>query len=299
MNLSNLPDELVLHCFARLPNKSRYTASFVCTKWLELLQSREFYLLRKQLGHINRLTCFVEPNPPNPPTGFSRMSLSETPSSNPPPSPTPSSHVISVFGTGSGSGLCKTLPPLPNPSIQIDDDCKIVSSEEKLILMKNSDPLNLHLGNPLFVFDFATGRWHQGKSLPARKSAFAMDATVDGCRVFVAGGYHPEGGDSDSSWMYDVRKDEWSELTRFQHVHGSSTGKVFGVQLQTMAARVWKRRLISVTGIFSIITFKYYETCYSSSWSQSSEENNNPIYEETRGVMKIFLKNGTRDVMTY
>ncbi|XP_047308694.1 40S ribosomal protein SA-like [Impatiens glandulifera] len=34
----------------------------------------------------------------------------------------------------------------------------------------------------------------------------------DDCRVFVARGIHLECGVFDSSWMYDVRKDEWSEL---------------------------------------------------------------------------------------
>ncbi|XP_047313796.1 F-box/kelch-repeat protein At1g80440-like [Impatiens glandulifera] len=209
-----LPESLILECLSRLHYKDVPAASLVCHKWLDLLESRQFYSLRKQLGHINHFACLLQSHPPSPPSSYE---------SNPLPL-----YVINVFDPVSRE--CKILPPLPNPAIQFDHDSEIVSSEGKLILMnKCHDPVNRELGNSLFVFEFSTGRWWQGKNLPTRKLHFAMAATDD-CRVFIAGGHQSEDVDSDSAWMYDVRKDEWSELPRIIHVPGLSKGKVIGNQ---------------------------------------------------------------------
>ncbi|XP_047308820.1 F-box/kelch-repeat protein At1g80440-like [Impatiens glandulifera] len=136
MKPSRLPEDLILECLVRLPRKSRYTASLVCRKWLQLIKSRQFYLLRKQLGLIKHLACLL----------------------------------------------------LAPPEMRSDQPLPIVSSQRKLVLLNSCDPLVSSLSNSLFVFDFSTGLWRQGKSLPTRKYYFAMAASDD-CRVFVAGGF--------------------------------------------------------------------------------------------------------------
>ncbi|XP_047308782.1 F-box/kelch-repeat protein At1g15670-like [Impatiens glandulifera] len=169
MKHSRLSEDLILECLVRLPRKSRYTASLVCRKWLQLIESRQFYLLRKQLGLIKHSACLLHANP--------EMRSDE------PPTP---SYVINVLNPLSGE--CKTLSPLPNSTVEFDDLSQIVSSQGKLVLLNSSDPFVSSLSNSLFVFDFSSGRWRQGKNLPKRKFSFAMAASDD-CRVFVAGGY--------------------------------------------------------------------------------------------------------------
>ncbi|XP_047308682.1 F-box/kelch-repeat protein At2g44130-like [Impatiens glandulifera] len=234
---SRLPDKLVLECLARLPNKSRYKASLVCSKWLELLESRDFYLLRKQLGHINHLACLLQSKPPS---CFSDLSLPENLIFRSLSHPTPSQ--INVFNPV--SRVCKILPPLPHP---IDDDFEIVSSQGKLILMKYAVHWKCQLGNPLYVFEFATGRWWQGKSLPICRLHFTIAASDD-CRVFVAGGTSgtfPHFRGSHSAWMYDVRKDEWSELPPTTCSVGVSHGRLIGNQFMvaTLDLAYCKKRI--------------------------------------------------------
>ncbi|XP_047340193.1 F-box/kelch-repeat protein At5g60570-like [Impatiens glandulifera] len=65
--IDDLTEDLVLQCLARLHYKDILSASWVCRKWRRLLQTRHFYMIRKQLGYTNQLACFLHHTRSSPP----------------------------------------------------------------------------------------------------------------------------------------------------------------------------------------------------------------------------------------
>ncbi|KAF8010467.1 hypothetical protein BT93_J1180 [Corymbia citriodora subsp. variegata] len=193
--IPGLPDELSLECLSRLPHTAQRAASAVCRRWRHLLQSRDFYHLRRKLGHTHKLACLVQALPSQLPPG-GRKPVG------------PPRYAITVFDPETGAW--DLLDPVPDYPDGLPLFCRLASCDGELVVLGGWDPKTYEPVADVFVYDLAARRWRRGAAMPRRASFFAVGA--HGGRVYVAGG-HDEGKNAlRSAWAYDVGRGEWAEL---------------------------------------------------------------------------------------
>ncbi|XP_022775763.1 F-box/kelch-repeat protein At1g15670-like [Durio zibethinus] len=206
-----LPDELGLECLTRLPYTVHRLASRVCHRWRDLLQSQDFYILRKKLGYSQKVACLVQ--------AF-RSGIVNGPKK---PSESPS-YGIAVFDSVSRSW--DGLPPVPRYPNGLPLFCQLASCERKLVVMGGWDPVSYDPVTDVFIYDFMTQQWRQGKDMPSKRSFFAIGAYSG--RVYIAGGHDENKNASKTAWVYDMRKDEWTQLGEMSQERDECEGVVIG-----------------------------------------------------------------------
>ncbi|KAB2066126.1 hypothetical protein ES319_A09G138000v1 [Gossypium barbadense] len=102
----------------------------------------------------------------------------------------------------------------------------IASSEGKLVVMGGWDPSSYDPVRDVFIYDFTTQRWRQGKQMPETRSFFAPGG-FEG-RIIVAGGHDENKNALSTAWEYDVNRDEWTELARMSQERDECQGMVIG-----------------------------------------------------------------------
>lgn len=204
----SFPEELGLECLTRLPYTVHRVASRVCRRWRELLQSKDFYHHRRKSGHTHKVACLVQALPSA--TGRKR---SESPS-----------YGITVFDPVSETW--ERVNPVPKYPDGLPLFCQLASCEGKLVLMGGWDPASYNPVTDVFVYDFTTRRWRRGNDMPSKRSFFAIGAFSG--RVYIAGGHDENKNALESAWVYDLRKDEWAELTRMSQERDECEGVVIG-----------------------------------------------------------------------
>ena len=122
----------------------------------------------------------------------------------------PPRYGISVFDVVSRTW--ERIAPVPKYPDGLPLFCQVTSSEGKLVVMGGWDPASYDPVKDVFVYDFTTRRWKQGSDMPSKRSFFAADE-MEG-RIYIAGGHDDSKNALSTAWVYDVRRDEWSELTR-------------------------------------------------------------------------------------
>ncbi|MED6115664.1 hypothetical protein PIB30_092870 [Stylosanthes scabra] len=108
---SVLCDELLQEIFQRLPPSSSYSVSLVCKRWLYLYRSSRTSLSLRLIPHHNlfpSLSSFLSQHP-------SLSSLSLLSSSDPSPSPSTTSHLLSLFSSSCFSHRLLSLRFLAGP----------------------------------------------------------------------------------------------------------------------------------------------------------------------------------------
>ncbi|KAJ4970943.1 hypothetical protein NE237_004042 [Protea cynaroides] len=207
--IPDLPEEIGLECLIRLPYTAYQVAAQVCNRWRELLQSPAFYNLRKQTGNTHKVACLVQSLP------AINDGLKPT---GPPP------YGIVLFDPLSRSW--ERLEAIPSYPDGLPLFCRLSSVDGKLVVMGGWDPTSWDPVKDVFVYDFRARQWRKGKDMPSKRSFFAAGA-VEG-KVFVAGG-HDEGKNAlSSAWAYDVRTDEWEELSHLTEERDECEGVVVG-----------------------------------------------------------------------
>ncbi|OMO68741.1 Kelch repeat type 1 [Corchorus olitorius] len=136
----------------------------------------------------------------------------------------PPRYGITVFEPATGNW--NRVDPVPKYPDGLPLFCQITSSEGKLILMGGWDPTTYDPVRDVFVYEFTTQRWRQGKQMPETRSFFAA-GEFDG-RVIVAGGHDENKNALRTAWAYDVSKDEWIELTGMSQERDECQGMVIG-----------------------------------------------------------------------
>uniref|UniRef100_A0A5B7BKH6 F-box domain-containing protein n=1 Tax=Davidia involucrata TaxID=16924 RepID=A0A5B7BKH6_DAVIN len=211
--IPGLPEELGLECLTRLPYTAHRVASRVCRRWRELLQSREFYYHRKQCGYTHKAACLVQSQQLPPVTEGPKQTAGSP------------SYGITVFDPVTQTwDRLSSLPKYPNGLLPLF--CQLASSEGKLIVMGGWDPVSYDPVLDVFVYDFMTQQWRQGKDMPSKRSFFAIGAVKN--RVYVAGGHDENKNALKSVWAYDLRSDEWDELTQMSQERDECEGLVIG-----------------------------------------------------------------------
>lgn len=210
--IPGLPEELGLECLTRLPYSAHGVASQVCRRWRLLLKSKEFYFHRKKHGYTRKLACLVQS------TGVVVVSCGGMKQSGSP------SYGITVFDPVSRT--CERLPPIPKYPNGLPLFCQVASSEGKLVLTGGWDPVSYEPVKDVFVYDFTIRRWKQGKEMAGKRSFFAIGACSG--RVLVAGGHDENKNAISSGWVYDVNRNEWSELPPLSQERDECEGLVIG-----------------------------------------------------------------------
>ncbi|KAK9273228.1 hypothetical protein L1049_018035 [Liquidambar formosana] len=206
-----LPEELGLECLTRLPYTAHPVASRACRRWRDLLQSQEFYYLRNQCGYTHKVACLVQALPG--PVVSDERKLGGSPSFG-----------ITVFDPV--SGIWERVDPVPKFPDGLPLFCQLSSCEGKLVVMGGWHPVTYEPVKDVFVYDFTTRRWRQGKEMPSKRTFFAIGALED--RIYVAGGHDENKNALKSAWAYDLRRDEWSELPRMSQERDECEGVVIG-----------------------------------------------------------------------
>ncbi|XP_047307848.1 F-box/kelch-repeat protein At2g44130-like [Impatiens glandulifera] len=213
--IPGLPDEIGLECLSRLHYTAQPAAARTCRRWLDLLQSRDYYTIRNHLGYTTHMACLLQ--------------------SLPPPSISPSDEEPKLTNSGLSSPSCvitlfDPVSQIWNRLAPVSDHlplfCQIASSEGKLVVMGGWDPASYDPVSSVFVYDFITRRWRQGKNMPSKRSFFAIGATKG--RVYIAGGHDGNKNALNSAWTYDIRSDEWTELTRMSQERDECEGLIIG-----------------------------------------------------------------------
>ncbi|KAL3534107.1 hypothetical protein ACH5RR_002568 [Cinchona calisaya] len=206
--ITGLPEELALECLTRLHYSAHGVASRVCKRWLHLLQSRDFYYHRRKTRQTHKAACLVQALP---------LPSESKPLGSP-------SYGISVFD--SVTGTWDRVHPIPKYSNGLPLFCQIASTEGKVFVMGGWDPSSWEPLKDVFMYDFTTRRWTQCADMPSNRSFFAVGA-VEG-RIFVAGG-HDEGKNAlSSAWVYDIKGNHWTELTRMNEERDECEGIIIG-----------------------------------------------------------------------
>lgn len=217
--IPGLPEELGLECLTRLPYSAHSIASRVCRPWRSLLQSDEFYHHRRENGYTRKVACLVQALPPPPPAPEA-VELTNRPKS---PNGSPG-YGIAVFD--SASRTWERLDPIPKYPSGLPMFCQLGSCQGKLVVMGGWDPVTYRPVTDVFVYDFTTCWWTKGKAMPSKRSFFAIGSHES--RVYIAGG-HDEGKNAlKSAWAYDLRRDEWTELTQMSRERDECQGVVIG-----------------------------------------------------------------------
>lgn len=206
--IPGLPDDVARECLTRIQTPSYLAATGVCTRWRHLLKSTEYSILRKRNGLTRFYACLVQAMP---------QSTGSKPSS-------PPDFGISIFDTVTRSwDRVDSSPVYPT---RLPLFCQVASCDGKLVLMGGWDPENYEPVTRVFVYDFLTRIWKQGKDMPSQRSFFATGG-LNG-RIYVAGGHDPDKNGLNSVCVYDLLKDEWTELTQMSQVRDECQGLVIG-----------------------------------------------------------------------
>ncbi|KAI3475004.1 hypothetical protein Pfo_030316 [Paulownia fortunei] len=206
--IPGLPEELAMECLTRLHYSTHRVSSRVCQRWRDLLQSKDFYYHRKQTGFTHKAACLVQ-------------ALQVQSESKPMGQP---GYGISLFDPVSLSW--DRVDPVPKYPDGLPLFCQVASTEGKLVLMGGWDPSSWDPVRDVFVYEFTTQRWTQCADMPSTRSFFAIGA-VEG-KVLVAGGHDESKNALNSTWVFDIKKNEWSELTRMSEERDECEGIVIG-----------------------------------------------------------------------
>ncbi|KAJ7980568.1 F-box/kelch-repeat protein [Quillaja saponaria] len=207
-----LPEELGLECLTRLPYSDYRVSVRVCRRWRHLLQSDDFYYHRKKSGHTRRLACLLQ--------AISAPEVTDGRKS----SGCPITYGITVLDP---VGLTwERLDPVWEYPDGLPLFCQLASCEGKLVLMGGWNPVSYDPVTKIYVYDFRTNQWRRGKDMPSKRSFFAIGYFHG--RVYVAGGHDENKNALKSAWVYDLRRDEWDELSPMSQERDECEGVVVG-----------------------------------------------------------------------
>ncbi|GLT39449.1 hypothetical protein SLA2020_136380 [Shorea laevis] len=210
-----LPQELGLECLIRLPYTGVHrVASGVSRRWRDLLQSQDFYYHRKRYGYTHKVACLVQ--------AFTAAAAAGVVDGQKPGDSL--RYLVTVFDSVSQSW--ERLDPVPGRPNGLPLFCQLASCEGKLVVMGGWDPVSFERIRDVFVYDFTTQRWRQGKEMPSKRSFFAAGACSG--RVYVAGGHDENKNALRTGWVYDLRMDEWTELPPMSQERDECEGVVIG-----------------------------------------------------------------------
>ncbi|MFS7890353.1 putative F-box domain, kelch-type beta propeller, F-box-like domain superfamily [Helianthus anomalus] len=191
----DLPHDIALQCFIRVPFNQFHTIRSVCKAWKAEVHLPELLQLRNSTGKAQSLVVLSQ----------AKMNPAEK---------RKCSHVpvyrLAVFEPEKGSW--SEMPCLPEFENGLPLFCWMVAVGSDLVVMGGYGPGTWDCLNSVFIFDFLSSKWRRGADMPGGPRSF-FGCAADGERtVFVAGGHDLEKNALKSVWAYDVTKDNWTQL---------------------------------------------------------------------------------------
>ncbi|KAF9603854.1 hypothetical protein IFM89_038112 [Coptis chinensis] len=209
--IPGLPEEIGFECMTRFSYTTHQIASQVCRRWREILESNEFYKQRKQSGFTHKLACLVQSLPVQPDTKIQKPTAQL-------------SYGITIYDPKNTSWA--RLDPIPKYPFGLPLFSQLTCVEGKLIVMGGWNPVSWDPVMDVFVYDFTTREWRQGKDMPSKRSFFAS-AALNG-QVYIAGGHDENKNALKSAWSYNVINDAWTKLTQMNEERDECEGVVIG-----------------------------------------------------------------------
>ncbi|PKA66731.1 F-box/kelch-repeat protein [Apostasia shenzhenica] len=197
--MPGLPDDIALHCIARVPHRFHPALRRVCCRWRDLFPSPIFGRLRRTIGAEEDLIFLVQAAVPSAGDPDEQLIKPINAGDLRPPL-----CAVSVCSAGDGCWR-RVVTPEPIPTFA---QCAAVDG--KLVLVGGWNPETLEPVAGVWVLDLATGEWRAGRPMSAARSFFACAAV--GGRVFVAGGHDGSKNALRTAEAYDVVADEWTAL---------------------------------------------------------------------------------------
>lgn len=182
--IPGLPEDVAKLCLALVPRLDFPAMSCVSRSWKRLLQSKEFYLVRKGAGTLEEwLYALVE---------------------------APGTRTMCWQVLSPDCSKWKGLPPMPGPA---KGKFGSVVVDGKLLVMGGSyeeTTGSKAAAAEVLKYDSALNRWSKVASMHMARYEFAC--AVLGGRVYVAGGHGEDGKNLSSVEVYDLQKDEWTQV---------------------------------------------------------------------------------------
>ncbi|RWW08103.1 hypothetical protein GW17_00028481 [Ensete ventricosum] len=195
--IPGLTDDVERECLARVPYNAFPTLFSVCKRWRQVLRDPTFHRFRKSTGIAQPVVVLVQP--------FFTYST------------WPEHTVYRLVIFEPVTGVWSSLPPCPNFIYGLPHLCRLAAVGTELVVVGGRRIDTCLRSNGVHVYDFVSGEWRHGSSLPSPlRLAFACAATHDsdkGCRtVYVAGGHDASRRALRSALAYDVAGDSWKPL---------------------------------------------------------------------------------------
>ncbi|MCO5574735.1 hypothetical protein L7F22_028525 [Adiantum nelumboides] len=207
--IPSLPFDIALNCLLRVPLHYHSSLAQVCHSWRSLASSPSFLHTRHSLGYTDHYACLIQ--------------ASHAPSSS---GKTPF-YGISIYDSKRHSW--HRLPPIADFPDGLPLFCQCATVGCKLVLLGGWNPSSCAVLRSVYVYDFSTGLWKRGSSMPSSRSFFACSA-IDGS-VVVAGGHDDLKNALRTAEMYNMEKDEWEALPDMNEERDECKAVVMGGKL--------------------------------------------------------------------
>lgn len=182
--IPGLTNDVAKLCLALVPRLDFPAMSCVSRTWKALLQSKEFYFVRKSAGTLEEwLYALVE---------------------------VPGSRIMRWQVLSPDCNKWKSLPAMPGPA-KVGFGFAVIDGKLLVIGGSSEESNGSKAVGDVLKYDSALNRWSKVASMHMARYEFAC--AVLGGRVYVVGGHGDDGKNLSSVEVYDLQKDEWSHIS--------------------------------------------------------------------------------------
>ena len=120
------------------------------------------------------------------------------------------------------------LPAIPGLAVGLPTCSKLMRVGRELVVMGGWWQTTWEPSVSVFIYNFGTQKWRQGKDMPNARSFFACG--VVGSKVLLAGGHDGDKKALNSAESYDVETNSWTSLRSMSFERDEPTGVVIDGQ---------------------------------------------------------------------
>jgi hypothetical protein len=210
-----LPDDVFVKCLVRVPLQWHANLQRVSRAVRGLVQSKEYYQIRRAEGASGAFVCMLQPMPMSTEVLAEKTCLCMAANSDP---------VYGVTMLDVARREWERLPAIPGLPQGLPTFCKLATVAGKLVAMGGWWQSTWEPSRSVFVYDLSSQRWRQGEDMRSVRNFFACGAV--GSKVVVAGGHDAEKKALRSVEAFDVETGRWESLPSLHEDRDECTGVV-------------------------------------------------------------------------
>ncbi|PSR96106.1 F-box/kelch-repeat protein [Actinidia chinensis var. chinensis] len=195
--LPGLPNDIALECLIRVPFDKLSVPASVCKGWKTEIELPRFCQHRRVAGFAQSVMVVVQARVD--PTRKPCVRLWA-----------PLFYRLALFESETGSW--SELPSMPGFPYGVPMFCHVVGVGSELVVIGGCNPMNWKVSNSVFIYNFVTGTWRCGASMPGTQRLYFGCASDSNKMVYIAGGHDDNKYALRSALAYDVAKDIWIQL---------------------------------------------------------------------------------------